>query len=127
MTTVQERLDRIMGYLRLGTREEAQGEAIRTLTNDEKLKYTSNLKPGEEDDLAIALSFADTLSPEYDMEWLYNYVYNKLALRCSIGGLRAGQLAQIGAEARRIEQQRGILDKLFHRKEKKIGEVEPFE
>jgi len=127
MSSVQERFDKIMSYLRVGGKEEAQGEAIRTLINDEKLKYISVLKAGEEDDLAVMLSFADALSPEYDMEWLYNYVFNKLALRCSVGGQRAGQLAQIGAEARRAEQERGVLSRIFHREKKKTGEMEPFE
>lgn len=121
----EKKLEKILSGLGLSSREEAIAQAIKDLSDEEKLEFFSLLSIGEDENLALML----TISDRYDLDWLKSYVIKKLKLRTSVQGWRAKQIADIAAEKRKTDQG-GFFFRLLHRgdkKEKGLGEVADFE
>jgi hypothetical protein len=121
----EKKLKEILKNIGLGSREEAIAQAIKDLSDEEKLEFFSLLAMGEDDSLALMLTIAE----RYDLAWLRMYVIKKLKLRTSVQGWRAKQITDIAAEKRKTEEG-GFFFRLLHRgdkKEKGLGEVADFE
>ncbi|MEM3442929.1 MAG: hypothetical protein QXM86_03635 [Candidatus Bathyarchaeia archaeon] len=114
----------ILFSIGLGSKEEAVAKSVSDLTDEEKLKLLTNLMPFEDDGLATMLSIAF----EYDLDWLADWVYDKLALRCSVYGWRANQIVTIASEKRKEQAGFGFFRRIFGRGEQKEKRgVEEFE
>jgi len=85
MAKVEKEFKKILESLGATTKEEALAQAIRELSDREKVKMFSQIYPLEDETLACLLVIAD----RYHLSWLKSFLLEKLQLRVSL--LRQGR------------------------------------
>jgi hypothetical protein len=118
----EEKLNKIIKALGLGSREEAIAQAISDLSDEAKLEFFTYVYPFEDDSLSMMRSIAE----RYNLEWLKSLLQTKLRLRTSLNGWRADQIVEISRETMKQKQLGWFARNILRKKENKKG-VEEFE
>ena len=119
----EQKVKEILKQIGLGGKDEAVAQAITDLSDEAKLEFFTYIYPDEDETFSVL----ETIAERYQLIWLGKLTKQRLKLRTSVNGWRAGQMENIAKETQK-QKQGNWLFRLVHRKgDKNQSGIEEFE